>query len=482
MPTLLRVLIVEDSEDDAMLLVRQLMRGGYEPTYEVVSTPNAMAQALTKEWDVVISDYSMPQFSGLAALDLHKQKKTDVPFIIVSGVIGEETAVAAMKAGAHDYIMKGNLARLVPAIEREIREAAIRRDRRRAEEDLRETQRVLLTLLSNLPGMAYRCRNDPDWTMEFVSEGCLELTGYLPEDLINNKNISYAKIIVPEDRNIVWNSINEALKSNNAFQVLYRIKTIRGEIKWVWEKGRGVYSPSGSFVALEGFISDITERKEAEEKLRTSLQEKDVLLKEIHHRVKNNLQVIYSLLSLQSGYVRDPQFLAMFQESRNRIKSMAMIHEVLYQSKDLASVNISKYINALVDNLFRSYGVNPSNVGINLDVGDVRLSFDTAIPCGLIINELVSNSLKYAFPDGRTGHIYVGLHSTDEGTYVLAIRDDGVGMPESMDFRTTSTLGLQLVTTLTEQLGGSIDLDRTNGTKFTIKFNETKSVKRRPEK
>jgi two-component system response regulator len=471
MGTPLKLIIVEDSEDDAMLLVRHLRRSGFDPAFELVATPEQMHSALDREtWDIVIADYSLPHFSGVAALGLLKERKIDIPFIIVSGVIGEETAVEAMKAGAHDYLMKGTLARLIPAVERELREAETRREGRLAEEALRESQRKLLTLMSNLPGMAYRSRNDRESTMEFVSDGCMDLTGYQPSDLIDNRRISYAQLIHPDDREQVWNLIQVAVKLKSPHHLLYRIKTAPGGIKWVWEKGRGVFSRDGQLLALEGFITDITERKEAEERLKASLKEKEVLLREIHHRVKNNLQIIFSLLNLQSGYIRDSHALDMFRECQNRVRSMALIHEVLYQAKDLARVNFAEYIKNLALNLFRSYGVSSEVISLNISVREVMLEIDTAIPCGLIINELVSNSLKYAFPGGKTGKITIDMHLEDGNQLILIVSDDGVGLPAGLDFRNTETLGLQLVNTLTDQLKGLIEVQGKQGTEFKIIF------------
>jgi PAS domain S-box-containing protein len=471
MGEILRVIIVEDSEDDAMLLVGGLRRAGLEPKYELVSTPDQMRAALDRqEWDIVISDYSMPHFSGLAALNLLKDRELDIPFIIVSGVIGEETAVEAMRSGAHDYLMKGNLARLIPAIERELREAEIRRERRRAEAALHESQRAMMTLLSNLLGMAYRCRNDRDWTMEFVSDGCLELTGYSPSDLVGNRTISFSQVIHPEDREMIWNQIQDALRQKIPYQLHYRIISAGGETKWVLEKGREVFSSAGELVALEGFTTDITEGKVAEERLKASLEEKVVLLKEIHHRVKNNLQIIHSLLNLQSGYIRDVKALEMFKECQNRVKSMAIIHEVLYQSKDLARVTFEDYIKSLGGNLFRAYGANSKPLELEIRVQEVMLDIDTAIPCGLIINELVSNSLKYAFTEGKKGKITIDMHPEGTDRLVLIVRDNGVGLPEGLDFRHTETLGMQLVNTLTEQLKGNLEVKRAEGTEFKITF------------
>lgn len=216
-------------------------------------------------------------------------------------------------------------------------------------------------------------------------------------------------------------------------------------------------------------VRNVTERIEAERCISESLAEKEILLKEIHHRVKNNLQVISSLLSLQSRFVRDPVDLAIFTESQNRVRSMALIHEKLYQSGDFSKIDFSGYIESMVGELRRSYGGVAGHVAFGIDVRDVRLPIEKAIPCGLIITELVSNALKYAFPDGRKGEVRIAMHTPGSST-VLIVSDDGVGLPSSLDWRKASTLGLQLVHCLTSQVGGTVDCSIENGTSFRIEF------------
>jgi two-component sensor histidine kinase len=218
-------------------------------------------------------------------------------------------------------------------------------------------------------------------------------------------------------------------------------------------------------------IRDITEKKQAEVDLRNSLKEKEVLLKEVHHRVKNNLQVISSILNLQSSYVKDDNTLHILRESQNRIKSMSFIHESLYQTKNFSSVNFSEYIINLSKNLVHSYQVYGDFVELDYQVGNIRLNLDQSIPCGLIVNELVSNALKYAFGEGQKGKIRVELQE-EEGQITLMVSDDGKGLPEGFDYNTTETLGLQLVLTLTEQLDGMLQLDSSpgKGTKYLITF------------
>ncbi len=215
--------------------------------------------------------------------------------------------------------------------------------------------------------------------------------------------------------------------------------------------------------------NEIAERRRAETRLKVSLEEKEVLLKEIHHRVKNNLQVVSSLLYLQSEYIKDPQSLEILKESRDRVRTMALVHERLYRSEDLARIDFQEYIHSLVAYLFSSYKVNPALIRLKLKVEDLTISIDRAIPCGLIITELISNSLKHAFPEGK-GTITVEFQSTEEEFLTLVVRDDGVGFSSEMDFRNTESMGLRLVTTLTRQLDGEIELDQDGGTSFTITF------------
>ena len=233
--------------------------------------------------------------------------------------------------------------------------------------------------------------------------------------------------------------------------------------------------PTGNIVGMIETYIDITEHKKAEEQIKASLKEKEVLLREIHHRVKNNLQVISSLLKLQSQHIDDKQYVEMCKESQNRVKSMALIHEMLYQSKHLSKINFKDYIRTLTNYLFRSCGACPGKIALKIDSENVYLAIDNAIPCGLIINELVSNSLKHAFPDGKEGEIKIALHSINKEDIELVVRDDGVGIPEGLDFRNTKSLGLHLVVILAEdQLHGEIKLGRNKGTEFQIKLRGVK--------
>ena len=251
-----------------------------------------------------------------------------------------------------------------------------------------------------------------------------------------------------------------------------------GQVRWLQTIKRPIVSPDGTANQVLGIATDITAHKRAEEALqqaleqiKTSLHEKEVLLKEIHHRVKNNMQVITSLLSLQSKTIRDEQALSVFQDSQNRVKSMALIHETLYQSKDLSRINFAEYLQKLVAHVSRSYRIRPEAVRININVDDVSLPIDTAVPCGLIINELASNSLKYAFPADTQGEINITFERAD-AQYVLRVSDTGVGLPADFDPEMGKSLGMKLVRMLTGQLCGELECRNGVGTIFEIKFPE----------
>ena len=240
----------------------------------------------------------------------------------------------------------------------------------------------------------------------------------------------------------------------------------------------GVSKPRAFIVVFR----DVTDRKLVEERINTSLKEKDVLLKEIHHRVKNNLQLVSSLLNLQSAGIKDPVTLSKFKDSQNRVRSMALIHEKLYQTEDLSNIDFDSYIRNLVNSLFRSYGINSSRLELNIEVEQVRLGVDIAIPCGLIINELVSNALKHAFPpehllavdgDGMLTEkpsLTIYFRTFPPDLIDIVISDNGVGMPADFDITKSKSLGLQLVNTLIEQLNGTIDFQTNHGTTITIQF------------
>jgi PAS domain S-box-containing protein len=573
-------------------------------------------------------DYLIPrEIYSMMDIPIHYRGKT-------MGIICHETSPRKWR---RDEI---NFATAVSALVASAVEIDIRG---KQERDFTESQRFLSTLISNLPGYVYRVIKKQDsWSIQYISEGVYDLTGYSTRELLQNGRLYYGMIVYEEDKENARNTVTNALKEKNPYQITYRIKCADGSIKWVWEQGRGVYSNEGLLIATEGFVTDITEKKLAEDELikrnselsalnrigqslsklaepnkiindisemlgklfnidnlyialyneekdfinfpfysiegeqkktegrkstnglteyvikskkpllvnsdvgdffdnaginkiglppmsilsspvmtggkvigvitlqdyrkehafsltqleilstvasqvaiaienailygtiTKSLREKDVLLQEVNHRVKNNLQIMSSLVKLQSHYISDSKMLEILKETESRIQSMAIVHSKLHTTKDYEKINFYDYVKNLTDNFWNSYGFRLKNVDIKINISDLSLNIDTAIPCGLIINELVLNSIKYAFPDNRKGTIDITLLDKGNNKFVLKVADDGIGLPENVTIDETDTLGIQLVTLLSKQMNGSVEINsgKEKGAEFTISFEE----------
>ncbi|HWQ66831.1 MAG TPA: response regulator [Methanospirillum sp.] len=475
-----------------------------------------------------------------------------------------------------------------------------------AEDALRESERTLATLIGNLPGMVYKCAPDNERTMEFVSEGCMALTGYPPKDLLFNQDRSFGSLIHPDDRVRMMEVINRALDRHAQFKLTYRLLTSSMKFRWVWEQGAGVYDDNGDLLSLEGFIIDITrqkvlddqvkvsqhrlnmlfsnmnsgcaifreteekgafaliemnsaaeaiegrkkedlkgrlfsdifghiadgalihalnemvkdeiprtlsrilvEKKEGkrwreaylstshlgnsreifliyndvtdrvrdEESIIASLREKELLLKEVHHRVKNNLQIISGILKLQSMRTTDPITNEIIQDCRNQVYTMASIHELLYNSVDIGNIQVADYINNLINHMKQEYEGTDTIIDFIVKVDpNIYLDIERCIPCGLILNELITNAVKYAFESGGTGEVRV-MFSHEDHTYIMSVSDNGRGLPKDFDVRTVKSLGTELVSRLTHQLRGDIKISGDPGTTVTVRFNEAPGKK-----
>jgi len=274
----------------------------------------------------------------------------------------------------------------------------------------------------------------------------------------------------------------ESFKESNHIRDLYKKDKItfetalisKGGVKIPVEINTHIFTLNHDKLSLS-IARDITERKKMEKEIQISLEEKEMLLREIHHRVKNNLMIISSLLNLQSRYIKDKEVLDVFKDSQNRARSMALIHDRLYHSSHLKSIDIGDYIQTLAGDLFRTYVTDSERISLNFDVEDVMMDINTMIPLGLIVNELLSNCLKHAFPDERSGQIDIGFHY-NHPKFRLTVTDNGVGFPENIDYRKTKSLGLRLVNILTDQIDGTMEFNGENGTQFVIEFEEKKYV------
>jgi PAS domain S-box-containing protein len=314
-----------------------------------------------------------------------------------------------------------------------------------------------------------------------------EITGYGKEDFLSHR-VKWTELVMPEYQPLFFDNMKKVVSNPDlSREIEYRIRRKDGETKWVREILQKLPERSEAAGRIQGLVRDITRRKTAEETL-TRIQE--ARIKEIHHRIKNNLQVISSLLSLEAEKFSDEITLEAFRESQNRVISMALIHEELYEGKSMDTIDFAAYLRKLTLDLFSSYTVETEKISLKLDLEEVHSDMDTAIPLGIIVNELVSNSLKHAFPSGREGEIQIRLHEMEADTskpgasdkargcqnkksfpYMLTVTDNGTGFPEDMDFQNPESLGLQLVNILVEQIDGCIELKRECGTVFTIWFN-----------
>ncbi|HSN55684.1 MAG TPA: PAS domain S-box protein [Candidatus Sulfomarinibacteraceae bacterium] len=300
-----------------------------------------------------------------------------------------------------------------------------------------------------------------------VNQRLCEMTGYSADEL---EGLPFGDITHPDDLDADLEYARQLLAGEiDRYSMEKRYNRKDGSIIWVRLTGSIVRDEVGDAQNFIAVIEDITARRDAEFAIKSSLEEKDVLLREIHHRVKNNLQVISSLLSLQSGSIDDPRLHQLFQESQSRVRAMALIHEILYDSSDLSSIELRPYISRLVTSLARMYGADTGRIGFDVEAEDLQLSIDEMVPCGLAINELISNSLKYGFPDNRKGRIAIRVYANSDGGVVFVVRDDGVGVAPDLDIRNTGSMGLGLVVGLIEkQLKGHLELERGDGTCFTI--------------
>lgn len=323
-------------------------------------------------------------------------------------------------------------------------------------------------VVNNSPVIVFKWKLEKDWPVVFVSENVSQL-GYTVEDFTSGR-IKYVDILHPQDLERFHPMLEEYKNiHSDQFNQEYRIFTKSGDIRWVDERTFIQMEQSGE-ILLQGIILDITERKKAQESL---LRAEEIRKKEIHHRVKNNLQVISSLLFLEAENFQDKEIVEAFLDSRNRVRSMALIHEELYQSGDMSTIDFADYTRNLLNFLSKSYVMQSKAIKLNSKIEDVYLGMDTAIPLGMIINELVSNSLKHGYPDAVEGNVNVTLE-LDGNEFTLNVSDDGIGFPENVDFRQTTSLGLQLVTILVDQINGTIELEKNGVTSFKIRFKELK--------
>lgn len=340
------------------------------------------------------------------------------------------------------------------------------KEKNKAEAALKDSETLFRQLAENIRDVFFIMEPE-NQKINYLSPTYEQVWGHSLKSAYENPR-SLFEHIHPDDKNNV-NDILRVSKRSGVLTNSYRIIRPDGKIKWVRVRAFPILDENEKLNRIAGVAEDITISKQYEQRLESSLREKEILLKEIHHRVKNNLQIISSLLNLQSKFVTDQRTLEIFHEGRNRIKTMALIHEKLYGPKDFTRINFAEYLNELFSFLLSAYKFDSQKISYKIEIGNVYLDIDQALTLGLIVNELITNSIKYAFPNGLEGQLKISM-SKNGNHNLLRVYDNGIGIPPEIDIGKTDTLGLQLVQMFVEQIGGTIELKRGKGTEYLIGF------------
>jgi len=443
----LRVLLLEDRPADAELMAHELRRSGFDPQVQRVETEPDLLAHLDPPPDVILADYTLPELDACRALQLLLDERgLNIPFIVVSGTITEDAAVDLMRRGATDYLLKDRLVRLGPAVKHALMESQLRRQKGQAEDDLEASEARFLTFMRHSPALAFI--KDESGKIVYVNN---------PSD----HGADFAAQLHAGDAPV--------FETGQPSRTIEEVTTPGGQIRQML-CFRFLFNDAAGRRLL-GLVSvDITEQKAAEKALSEALAAKDVLLREVHHRVKNNLQTLSSLLNMQARLLPDVAARHALRDAQRRVYSMALIHEQMYGDKDMDEVDFGEYARRLGHDLFDSFGVVASRVCLRYALDPVSLTMDQMIPCGLILNELITNSLKYAFPDERSGEILVSLRCEAGGIVTLAVADDGVGLAPEVKGKVSESLGMRIVDILTTQLGGRFVQQSNDGVRSTVTF------------
>lgn len=459
----LHLLLVEDSENDAILLDLFLKRSLPECQTIVVASLDAFDTHLKQGFfDVVICDYQLGLFTGMDVFERLQASGSDIPFILVSGSAGDEIAVHALKSGVHDYVTKSNLSRLPSAILREVAAAQLRRQKKSADHALLLNQQNLLALIENTDDCIWSINRNLQISIlnHAVKQYFQDVYGvelragmYFPDGL-------------PATVLSTWDGI---------VKTAFRLEKSHHEIPFTSPDGsqrimdvsvNPILDAGNTVSGVSFFARDITQRKLWEEQHGANLKEKEILLAEIHHRVKNNLAIVSGILMLQQDKIEDELYKQVYTEAINKIKSIALIHEKLYQNKSLAEIEFSEYIRSLAESVASSMRTE-SHIRVDVDAQPMIMDIISAIPCGLILSELLTNAFKHAFIEQQDGRILIEFRKTDHG-FLLCVKDNG-RRTDSLDRMVNSaSVGMMIVRGLAEQLNATLTFDYDNGMVITL--------------
>ncbi len=468
-----KILVVEDDRIIAESIKSALNNMGYEVPFVVSAGEKAVIEAEKYNPDLVLMDIVLErEMDGIEAAS-QIRSQLNIPVVFLTAHSDKKILELAKIAEPFGYIIK-------PFEERELNSVIeIALYKHGTEKELKEIKEWLSTTLKSIGDAVIA--TDTKGSVTFMNPIAEKLTGWKQEEASGKPLKEVFNIIHEETGKVAEDPSARVIQEGKIFGLVNQTVLVAKDRTRhpIDDSCAPIKDDRGNIIGVVLIFRDITERRRAEAQIRTSLEEKEVLLKEIHHRVKNNMQVVYSLLNIQAENIKNKNVLNMLKKAQNRIRSMALIHEKLYQSKDLAKIEFGDYIRKLATGLFHSYGIDIESIRLKICVANIYLDIYTAIPCGLIINELVSNSLKHAFPDGigekgtsrKEGRINISMSLNSDNKLKLIVSDNGIGFPKDLDFRNTGSLGLQVVNTLVEQLEGSIKLRRHPATSFKIEFN-----------
>lgn len=466
----IRLLILEDVPLDAELIETQLKREGLQFTSRIVEKEEDYRKALVDyQPSIILADHSLPQFDGITAMNLAREIAPNTPFIFVSGKIGEDFAVEMLKEGATDYVLKNNLTKLPHAVLRALKEAKEKIEKLAAEQALKEREEKYRTLFEYFPN--YVVVLGLDGKIIDLNHAAAEFSPLSRKDTVG-MYFTDLQSITGEDSSFYQELFSKFLEGDKVGPFESRLISREGEIR-IMEVHPAPLFKEGILFAVQIIAQDITERKKAETEINASLKEKEMLLGEINSRVRNYMNIISSLLELQSVYMKDEENRELLKDNKNRVKSMLLIHDGFSQSEDFALIDFSQYIKKLKDLIISSYNVDTDRIKVITKTDGLMLDIDSAIPCGLIINELVTNALKHAFPGTDKGEVCIEFGLDNHENNILIVKDNGVGVPSTIDFKESGTMGFQLVNTLVNQLEGSVILSRDEGTTFQIIWSES---------
>lgn len=456
------ILLVEDSDDDAILIRWLFEKELPDCQLTRVETIEEVLKELNRHiYDAIVSDYVMVGFTGLDLLNRIRSYEFDVPFILISGTVGEATAVEAVQAGAADYVLKDNLNRLPGSLMREITANEMRRQKRAGEKHLLQQQADMAALLENTEDCIWSIdRNLRISILNPAARACFQRT--FGTDLQAG---SYFPDPLPTAVVRVWDGmIKTAFTGKKSVQEILFGDEVTGSMMEV--SVNPIRNAATGIVGVSFFGKDITQRKTIEQRLTASLREKEILLAEVHHRVKNNLAIITGILALQQDRFDDARYLDLYSEAITKIKSIALIHELLYQTDSFEAIDFRTYLTSLT-RFIQSSLDGGSRIRISVDAAESRMGLNMAVPCGLIVSELVTNAFKHAFHGTDEGEVSI-RYQVDGDRFVLSVHDTGDTVRSADELTREGGLGMALVSGLTEQLGGTLLFDFTKGTTITM--------------